>query len=158
MNVLYTLIYDGIIFCYVTAIRLASLFNPKARKWIEGRKGIFLHIKNTVDNTSENVWFHCASLGEFEQCRPMLERYRDSFPKHKIILTFFSPSGYEVQKNYDKADYIFYLPYDSKKNASRFIKLINPKLAVFVKYEFWWHYLYTLNKKNIPVCSYFGHF
>jgi 3-deoxy-D-manno-octulosonic-acid transferase len=150
MTVFFTLIYDCIIFCYVKAIVIASLFNSKAKKWVKGRKGIFLTIKNTIDNSATKVWFHCASLGEFEQCRPLIERYRESFPQHKIVLTFFSPSGYEVQKYYNKADYIFYLPYDSKRNAGRFINLISPKLAVFVKYEFWWHYLYTLNKKNIP--------
>jgi 3-deoxy-D-manno-octulosonic-acid transferase len=158
MTVFFTLIYDCIIFCYVKAIVIASLFNSKAKKWVKGRKAIFLTIKNTVDSSATKVWFHCASLGEFEQSRPLIERYRESFPQYKIVLTFFSPSGYEVQKNYDKADYIFYLPYDTKRNAERFISLINPKLAVFVKYEFWWHYLYTLNKKNIPAVLFSGIF
>jgi len=151
MTVFFTLIYNFVLFCYVKLIQLAALFNPKASKWIEGRKNIFKYIKNTVDPSTYNVWFHCASLGEFEQCRPLIERYKETFASHKIVLTFFSPSGYEIQKKYDKADHIFYLPIDSKKNAQQFISLINPKLSVFVKYEFWWHYIYTLNKKNIPV-------
>ncbi len=104
-------------------------------------------------NEAPVVWFHCASLGEFEQGRPVMEAFREAFPKYKILLTFFSPSGYEVRKNYAGADYIFYLPLDSQRNAEMFIKIVQPELAVFVKYEFWHYYLQTLRQRSIPVLS-----
>ena len=126
-------------------------FNPKAHLWIEGRKHLFEKISKEVDPNSPSIWFHFASLGEFEQGRPVLEKIKDSYPEHKIIVTFFSPSGYELRKNYNKADHIFYLPLDTKKNAERFLQFINPTLAFFTKYEFWYHYYHELNQRNIPL-------
>ncbi|MEQ8927686.1 MAG: glycosyltransferase N-terminal domain-containing protein [Fulvivirga sp.] len=139
---------------YRLAARLASPFNKKAKKALKGRKGIFRQIAVSLqNNTAKIAWFHCASLGEFEQGRPIIEKFKSEFPEYKILLTFFSPSGYEVRKNYDKANYVFYLPWDSKSNAKKFVKLINPSLAVFVKYEFWHFFIKELNANSIPVLS-----
>jgi 3-deoxy-D-manno-octulosonic-acid transferase len=167
------IIYDLIIHLYGDAISIASLFNPKARRWIAGRKGIFKAIKSSVSsqqsavNSQQSVinnrltttdyrlttllWFHCASLGEFEQGRPVIEATRKEHPEWKILLTFFSPSGYEIRKNYDGADYVYYLPLDTPWNARKFIRLVRPSIAVFVKYEFWFRYLDGLYKNKIPV-------
>jgi len=145
-------LYHIIICCYGLGIRIAALFQPKARKFIAGRKNIFAHINNRLKNESrQRVWLHCASLGEFEQARPLMELIRQNHPELCIILSFFSPSGYEVQRDYPFADYIFYLPLDTPAHARKFIALLKPSLALFVKYEFWYHYLRTLQKANIPV-------
>ena len=145
-----SLLYQIAIFGYSLIIRIASLFNPKANLWIAGRRDIFSEIKKKTDANLKTVWFHAASLGEFEQGRPVIEAFRQKFPGYKILLTFFSPSGYEIRKNYDGADYIFYLPLDTKRNATKFIEAVNPEIAVFIKYEFWFNYLKILHKKNIP--------
>lgn len=126
-------------------------FNTKAHLWLEGRKDIFQKISKEVDPTTPSIWFHFASLGEFEQGRPVLERAKESYPTHKLIITFFSPSGYELRKNYKNADHIFYLPLDTNKNAERFVKLTNPSLAVFTKYEYWYHYFNVLHTRNVPL-------
>lgn len=145
------LIYNIAIAFYVTVIRVASLFNPKARLWVNGRKKIFKKIEQALNgNTRPLIWIHCASLGEFEQGRPVIEAIRDQHPDMRIFLTFFSPSGYEIRKDYQGADYIFYLPADSSFNACRFLKLVKPKLVVIVKYEFWFNYLRLLRKQQIP--------
>jgi len=133
------------------SIRIASIFNGKARLWLNGRENLFANILKQVNPQEKIAWFHCASLGEFEQGRPVIEAFRKQNPEYKILLTFFSPSGYEIRKNYDGADYIFYLPMDSKRNAEKFIELINPSIVVFIKYELWYHFIQTLNNKNIPV-------
>jgi len=144
-------IYSFGIRIYGLAILIASLFNDKAKKWQEGRKDIFGNLQKAVqENTAPVIWFHCASLGEFEQGRPVIEEFGKKFPSYKILLTFFSPSGYEVRKNYPSADYIFYLPLDTNGNARQFIEIVKPSVAVFVKYEFWFHYLQTLKSKNVP--------
>ena len=145
--------YNLSIFFYSSAIHVASLFNSKAKLWVRGRKNIFETLNSKLSNSkSENiVWFHCASLGEFEQGRPLMEKIKNQHPKHKILLTFFSPSGYEIRKNYGGADYIFYLPIDSKKNAKKFIEIVNPEMVFFVKYEFWFNYLNVIKSKNIPL-------
>jgi len=148
------IIYDLIIHLYGDVISVASLFSPKARAWVRGRKGIFNELSSKFKVQSSKgalAWFHCASLGEFEQGRPVIEAFRNEHPDWKILLTFFSPSGYEIRKNYDGADYIFYLPLDSPWNAKKFIRLVRPALAVFVKYEFWFRYLDFLYKEKIPV-------
>jgi 3-deoxy-D-manno-octulosonic-acid transferase len=133
---------------------LVSFINPKAALFINGRKNIFKNIKSALlENTSPLIWVHCASLGEFEQGRPVMEKLKNEFPTHKIMLTFFSPSGFEIRKNYDKADYVFYLPWDTKKNATRLLNLTKPALVVFIKYEFWFHYTTELKKRNIPAIS-----
>ena len=144
--------YD--IFCrlYPAGIRIASLFNPKARLWVKGRRHIFQRLRESVgQNRQPLLWMHCASLGEFEMGRPVLEAFRKKHPGYKILLTFFSPSGYEIRKNYNGADYIFYLPNDSRKNAERFIELCKPTLAIFVKYEFWHYYIQTLKAQSIAL-------
>lgn len=151
MNFFFLVLYDVAIRVYHFGIWLAALFDKKARQWIDGRKDQFQKMDFTFRENEERAWFHCASLGEFEQGRPLMEAYRNRWPGHKIILTFFSPSGFEVMKNYASADYILYLPLDTKSNARQFISITKPKLAVFVKYEFWYHYLHTLSQHQIPV-------
>jgi len=136
---------------YSTIIWIFSFFNKKAALFISGRKQIFKEIAKKIDPDNENIWFHFASLGEFEQGRPVLEKFKDLHPKKKIVITFFSPSGYEIRKNYALADGIFYLPIDSRKNAQHFIKLVNPEMAIFTKYEFWYYYFKELDKKSIPL-------
>lgn len=143
-------LYNLSIFFYSLLIHCAGLFNKKARLWIEGRKNIFTQIKNTIDSEKPIAWFHSASLGEFEQGMPVIEQLRKLHPEYKILLTFFSPSGYEVRKNYEGADYVFYLPLDTPGNARRFIEMVNPSVVFFIKYEFWFNYIRNLRKKNIP--------
>ena len=147
-------LYNFSIYFYVFYIRIAAWVSPKARLWIRGRKNIFGQIeagleKNKTSGKSK-IWFHCASLGEFEQGRPVMESFHEKFPEYEIFLTFFSPSGYEIRKNYTGADYIFYLPSDTVRNAKRFIALVNPSLVVFIKYEFWFNLLDVLKQRNIP--------
>jgi len=151
--------YILFLFLYHAAIRLAANWNPKAKRWIEGRKGLFKRLENELSqNKAPIVWLHCSSLGEFEQGRPVLEKIRKTYPSHKILLSFFSPSGYEVKKDYPGADYVFYLPADSKKNARRFIQLVNPQLVLWVKYDYWYFFLAELKQKSIPVILISGAF
>lgn len=145
------LAYNISIWLYTLAIRLAAPFFPKAKLWIEGRKNIFTHIETKLKQNEQRIWFHCASLGEFEQGRPIIEKMKEKYKDVKIVLSFYSPSGYEIRKNYELADYVFYLPSDTPGNARKFVSLINPLFAVFVKYEFWYHYIESLHKKNIPL-------
>lgn len=151
MNRLFSLLYNSTIQLYRLAIGIASIWDPKAKEWLQGRKNQFINIENSLAADEYRVWFHCASAGEFEQGRPVIEAYRRKWPHHKIVLTFFSPSGYELRKNYSGADYIFYLPLDTKSNAQQLIALIQPRLAIFVKYEFWYYHLKELKKLKIPV-------
>ncbi|WP_372644193.1 3-deoxy-D-manno-octulosonic acid transferase [Ancylomarina sp.] len=144
------LFYNLSIFFYSLLVRIASLFNPKAQQWVRGRKDIFKKIEEAVKGETNMVWFHSASLGEFEQGRPVIEAFKEKYPSYKILLTFFSPSGYEIRKNYEGVDYVFYLPLDTKRNAKEFIRLINPKMVFFIKYEFWYHYLNELRKLEVP--------
>ena len=152
-------IYNIFLFLYSTGIRIASLWSPKAKKWIEGRKNIFDTINPILSGvevelatiSQKTVWMHCASLGEFEQGRPLLENIRKQNPDYIIVLTFFSPSGYEVMKDYKGADHVFYLPMDNIFSAKNFIDAINPSLVLWVKYEYWFYYLQELKKRNIPV-------
>jgi 3-deoxy-D-manno-octulosonic-acid transferase len=125
--------------------------NEKAKKWLKGRKGLLKKIKKEQKSDDKTIWIHCASLGEFEQGRPLIEEIKRNYPEKKIVLTFFSPSGYEVQKNYPIADYVYYLPADLRRNARRFIKYCNPEVVFFIKYEYWYNYLNILKKKNIPI-------
>jgi len=131
------------------ALHLAAPFNLKAKQMLQGQKLVWKRIAE-ADKEGEYLWVHCASLGEFEQGRPVIEKYKAKNPKVKVLLTFFSPSGYEIRKNYDGADIIIYLPFDSAANASRLLSELNITTAVFVKYEFWYHYLTALKGKNIP--------
>ncbi len=151
------MIYNLSIRLYVVLLNLLSPFHPKAKKWVEGRKNIFSNLSSTIGKRHQNqhlAWFHCASLGEFEQGRPVLEAFRKHFPQTKILLTFFSPSGYEVRKNYDGADYIFYLPADTPSNVATFLDIVKPSIVFFVKYEFWKNYLFTLHQQDIPCISF----
>ncbi len=133
---------------------LAGLFHTKARTFNKGRKKLFQELTLAFKkNQSPVIWVHCASLGEFEQGRPVIEKLKTEYSDHKILLTFFSPSGYEVRKNYERADYVYYLPWDTRAHAIRFIETTKPVLAIFVKYEFWYHYTHQLYKRNIPVLS-----
>src|SRR6185436_11135620 len=147
---LFAIFYKAGIQGYYFGIKVSSLWNRKASEWITGRKNLFEQIASVLKPDEQRVWFHCASVGEFEQGRPVMEAYRKKFPQHKIVLTFFSPSAFELRKNYQGADYIFYLPLDTKENARRFVALIDPKLVVFVKYEFWFHLLSEIHRKKIP--------
>lgn len=143
-------LYNIFLVLYGISARLISPWNLKARLWIEGRKNIFERIKSSgISGQPLVIWMHCASLGEFEQGRPVIENIRKKFPYYKIIVTFFSPSGYEVKKKYDGADYIFYLPFDSRHHAKKFIDIVQPKLVLWVKYEYWFYYLDELKKRNI---------
>lgn len=135
---------------YNLLIRMVSIFNPKAKLFINGRKTVFTQITQQVDPSKKSIWFHFASLGEFEQGRPVLEKIKALFPSKQIVVTFFSPSGYEIRKNYALA-HVFYLPLDTESNAKRFIKSINPEMAIFTKYEFWHFYFTALEEQNIPL-------
>ena len=144
-------LYRIFIGIYPIAAWILGFVNPKAKQWHIGRKEILTQIAAALAaNTKPIIWMHCASLGEFEQGRPVLEGLQKQYPNYSILLTFFSPSGYEVHKNYAGADYIFYLPMDSAGNASKFLKITNPSIAIFVKYEFWHYYLTQLKKLQIP--------
>lgn len=145
--------YNLSIHLYNLAIHLAYLFHPKAKLWVNGRKNIFRKLKTSLDPHAKIAWFHVASLGEFEQGRPVIEGFKQRYPHYKILLTFFSPSGYEVRKNYIGADYIFYLPIDTASNAQQFIEIVKPQLAFFVKYEFWINYINALHAKQISIYS-----
>lgn len=144
-------LYNISVSIYFAAIRLYAFFNEKAGKWVGGRKNLFEHIRKSIDPGEKLVWFHTASLGEFEQGREIIEKFREKFSEYNILLTFFSPSGFEIRKNWEGADYIFYLPADTPRNAKRFVELVNPEFAVFIKYEFWFNFLNVLHKKKIPV-------
>ncbi len=142
--------YNLFLKVYKIGIRLSAKEGNKAQRWLIGRKNIFEKIEHELKYTGKKIWIHCASVGEFEQARPIIERLKNQKPELKIVLTFFSPSGYELRKNYDYADHVFYLPLDGKKNAEKFVELIHPSVVLFVKYEFWYYYLKTLNDRNIP--------
>lgn len=144
------ILYNTGIRGYNAAIRLAAPFNEKAALWVKGRRGIWERIKGIDRGAERLIWFHAASLGEFEQGRPVMEAIKAQEPETRILLTFFSPSGYEIRKNYSGADYILYLPSDTPGNAARFVELLHPDAAVFIKYEFWYNYLHELNKHHIP--------
>lgn len=135
---------------YFLSIKIASLFNKKAKFMIQGRKKWREELKSKIDKKSKYIWFHCASLGEFEQGRPLLEKIKTEKPQYKIILSFFSPSGYQARKDYQFADIVCYLPFDSAQNAKEFIEITNPSLVIFVKYEIWYYFLERLNKNKIP--------
>ena len=143
------LFYQLSISLYFLVIKTAAIFNPKAKLWLEGRENIFERLQRV--NFNDNIyWFHCASLGELEQAKPVIEKLGKQDATIKFLITIFSPSGYEFAKEYKSADYVFYLPLDTPSNAKRFIELVNPKKAFFVKYEFWYNYLFQLNENKIP--------
>ena len=147
------MIYNIVIYFVLWGIAIASLFNEKVRKMWRGEREAFKILKLKVDPNAKYIWFHAASLGEFEQGRPLMERIRKDYPQYKILLTFYSPSGYEVRKNYEGADIICYMPVDTRLNAIRFLRLVRPVMAFFIKYEFWSNFLHILKHRNIPTYS-----
>ena len=132
-------------------LKIIALFSPKIKLFVEGRKNVFAILEEKIKPTDKTIWFHSASLGEYEQGLPVIEKIKEKYPSHKIIVTFFSPSGYEVRKNNTVADITIYLPLDTKKNAKRFLKLVHPEMVFFIKYEFWLNYLKELKTDKTPV-------
>jgi 3-deoxy-D-manno-octulosonic-acid transferase len=147
------MIYNLVIYLYLLGVAIYSRFNEKVRKMWRGEREAFKILREKVDPNAKYVWFHAASLGEFEQGRPLMEQLRKDHPEYKILLTFFSPSGYEVRKNYEGADIITYLPLDTITNARRFLRTVRPVMAFFIKYEFWYNYLHILKHRGVPVYS-----
>lgn len=145
--------YSLAIYLYMFMVRLAALFNRKARLMMRGHRNTWKILRREIRPDARYVWFHAASLGEFEQGRPLMERMRREHPEKKILLTFFSPSGYEVRKDYDGADVVCYLPFDTPLNARKFVRLAHPETAFFIKYEFWRNYIDVLYHKSIPCYS-----
>ncbi|GAB4006155.1 glycosyltransferase N-terminal domain-containing protein [Spirosoma migulaei] len=147
--------YNTGIFVFQQFVRLAASVNPKARKWVDGRRDWTTKLHQQFDGNKQSIaWFHAASLGEFEQGRPVIEAFRTQYPDYKVLLTFFSPSGYEVRKNYEGADCIIYLPADTPGNARQFVAIVKPSIAFFIKYEFWYNYLRELKQANVAVISF----
>lgn len=144
--------YNLAIYIYLLGVKIAALFSSKPSKMIKGHREVF-KVLQQIDKNKKYIWFHAASLGEFEQGRPLIEYIRNRYPEYGILQTFFSPSGYEVRKDYKGADVVCYLPFDTPRNAKRFVKLANPCMAFFIKYEFWQNYLGELNSRNVPVYS-----
>ncbi len=145
--------YNIVIYIYLIGVAIASCFNKKVKKMWAGERQALKVLREKVDPNARYIWFHAASLGEFEQGRPLMEYLRKTHPEYKILLTFFSPSGYEVRKNYEGADIICYLPLDTIRNARRFLRAIKPVMAFFIKYEFWYNYLHILQHRGIPTYS-----
>ena len=145
--------YNIVIYLYLLGVAVYSLFNEKVRKMWRGERAAFGVLREKVDPNAKYVWFHAASLGEFEQGRPLMEQLRRERPDLTILLTFFSPSGYEVRKNYEGADIVCYLPLDTITNARRFLRTVRPVMAFFIKYEFWYNYLHILKHRGVPVYS-----
>lgn len=145
-------LYNIFIVCYPIIAKIIASNNAKAKLWVAGRNNIFDQLKIAFSaNHQPVIWMHCSSLGEFEQGRPVAEQLKQQYPNHKLLITFFSPSGYEVQKNYTGADWVFYLPMDNATNASKFLDIVNPSMILFVKYEFWFYYLQEAKQRNIPL-------
>ena len=142
-------LYNLILLFASQVVNLLALFNPKMKLFVDGRKGVFERIREKINPSDKTIWFHAASLGEYEQGLPVIEQIKIKYPKHKIVVTFFSPSGYEVRKNNTVADLTIYLPLDTKHNAQLFVELVHPEMVFFIKYEFWPNYLNELKKRNI---------
>ena len=147
------MIYNIAIYIYGFLVHLAALFSKKPRKMVRGHHVVYQLLRHQIEKDKDYVWFHAASLGEFEQGRPLIEKIRALYPEYRILLTFFSPSGYEVRKNYKGADVVCYLPFDKPRNVAKFLDLASPKMAFFIKYEFWKNYLDELHRRRIPVYS-----
>lgn len=147
------MIYNLVIYIYLFGVKVAGLFGGKPAKMVKGHREVFHLLRDKIDRNARYIWFHAASLGEFEQGRPLIERIRKEHPEYKIVQTFFSPSGYEVRKNYREADLVCYLPFDTPRNVRRFVGLVNPCMAFFIKYEFWQNYLNELHRRGIPAYS-----
>ena len=147
------MVYNFFIYLYVSAVRLAALFSKKVATMVKGEQEAFAVLRQKVDPSARYLWFHAASLGEFEQGRPLMEEIRRLHPEYKLLLTFFSPSGYEVRKDYKGADVVCYLPLDTPRNVRRFMDLARPSMAFFIKYEFWKNYLCELRRRQVPTYS-----
>ena len=145
------LLYNISIYIYIFIVFIISIFNKKAKRLIKSKKGVLNKIKSEINDHNDIVWFHCSSLGEFEQGKILIEKYGEKYANHKILLTFFSPSGYDVKKNYDNVNWVFHLPFDTKVNAQEFIRIVKPKKAIFIKYDFWFNYMKELKKQDIPL-------
>lgn len=143
------LLYNICMAIYALLIRLVAPFNKKARLWCDGRKGMMERMRQAIGDTENIVWIHVSSLGDFEQGRPLVDYIKANYPDHKILLTFFSPAGYEVRKNYPNADYVFYIPVDTRREVRHFLDIVHPKITIFVKYEFWLNMLAELRKRKI---------
>lgn len=143
--------YNFAISAFASLMRLIAPFHKKAGKMVHGHKDTWHMLHKKIISDAAYVWFHVASLGEFEQARPLIEGVKRSYPHYKILLSFFSPSGYEVRKEYPLADIVCYLPFDTKQNAERFVKMVNPRIVIFVKYEFWYNFIHTCYRHDIPV-------
>ena len=145
--------YNLIFYIFEFGVFIASFFNDKIKKMWRGERAAFRYLREHVEPGADYAWFHAASLGEFEQGRPIIEEYRKVYPHKKILLTFFSPSGYEVRKDYELADLVCYLPIDTPTNALRFLRTVRPSVAFFIKYEFWYNYMHILRHRGVPVYS-----
>lgn len=145
--------YNIIMYIIQLGVAIGSIFNDKLRKMWQGERDAVQTLRKKVEPDADYIWFHAASLGEFEQGRPLMEQIKKSYPQYKILLTFFSPSGYEVRKNYEGADIITYLPIDTVGNARQFLRTVRPVMAFFIKYEFWYNYLHILQYRGIPAYS-----
>lgn len=143
-------LYNLVIYIASFLLKIVTLFSPKIKLFVDGRKDVFATLKSQISSTDKCIWFHAASLGEYEQGLPIMEKMREHFPVHKFVLSFFSPSGYEVRKNTKVADVVVYLPLDTPSNAKLFVEIVNPEMAFFIKYEYWPNYLNELKKKHIP--------
>ena len=142
-------LYNLIVHIAGFLLKITTLFSPKIKLFVNGRKHVFSILKNKIKSEDKTIWFHAASLGEYEQGLPVIEKVKEKFPNHKIVITFFSPSGYEVRKNNSVADVTVYLPLDTKSNAKKFLKLVHPEMVFFIKYEYWPNYLNQLKKQKI---------
>ncbi len=147
------MLYNIAIYIYGFLVQIASLFNKKARKMVRGHRVVYKLLRQQIEVDKNYIWFHAASLGEFEQGRPLIEKIREQYPAYRILLTFFSPSGYEVRKDYKGADIVCYLPFDKPRNVKKFLNIVNPCMAFFIKYEFWKNYLDELHSRRIPTYS-----
>ncbi len=145
--------YNLALYLYLFAVKTAALFWDKPRRMVQGYRKVFKKLKDNIDPTAQYIWFHASSLGEFEQGRPLIESIKKDYPNYKILLTFFSPSGYEVQEHYEYADLVTYLPFDTPRNVRRFMQLVHPTMVFFIKYEFWKNYLTALHNEGIPTYS-----
>jgi 3-deoxy-D-manno-octulosonic-acid transferase len=143
-------LYNLIVILAAQVIKIVALFSPKIHLFVKGRKNVFATLSSQIKDGDKTIWFHAASLGEFEQGLPVMEQLKTLNPEHKIVVTFFSPSGYEVRKNNSVADVTVYLPLDTKSNVAEFLKLVHPEMAFFIKYEFWPNYLHQLKKQHVP--------
>ena len=145
------LVYNIFIALYSIVLRISSLWNVKAKKWLEGRQSLFADLEKNISASDSVIWIHSASAGEFEQAKPIIESLKKAYPQHKIAASVFSPSGYSAAQKYKGADYVFYLPLDTPANAKKLIKLLRPQLVIFIKYDYWYYHLHEIHENKIPL-------